>query len=330
VHVSGWEAARIRKKSKRPPRRKIVLRLPDLDHTKSAVLNSLSSPHSRRNYKFAMEQFITWYCSEPRLALNRMVVLRFRLYLESLGLAAGTINQRLAAVRRLAYEAADSGLLSPELAAGIRRVMGVKQLGSRLGNWLSCDQAKLLLEEANGEDLRSIRDLAMMAILLGCGLRRAELSAQKVEDMEVRQRDWAIVDLVGKGSHVRTVPMPNWVKEAVDRWLIAAKIEAGRVFRAVSRHGTPWGKGISENVIWYVVRRCAERSRIEHLAPHDLRRTCAKLCHAAGGEIEQIQFLLGHASVLTAERYLGCKQNLEEPVNDRFGRLFPARTTDLR
>ena len=79
--------------------RKIVLRLPALDHAKTSVLNSLSSPRSRRNYRFAMEQFITWYCSEPRLALNRTVVLRFRLHLESLGLAAGTINQRLAAVR---------------------------------------------------------------------------------------------------------------------------------------------------------------------------------------------------------------------------------------
>jgi hypothetical protein len=93
-----------------------------------------TSPQSRRNYRFAMDQFIAWYCSEPRLALNRTVVLRFRLYLESLGLAAATINQRLAAVRRLAYEAADSGLLSPELAAGIRRVKGVKHLGQRSGN----------------------------------------------------------------------------------------------------------------------------------------------------------------------------------------------------
>jgi len=320
----------MRKKSRKPPSRKIVLRPPDLDHTKAAVLNSLSSPHSRRNYKFAIEQFITWYCSEPRLALNRAVVLRFRLYLESLGLAAGTVNQRLAAVRRLAYDAADSGLLSPELAAGIRRVKGVKQLGSRLGNWLSSDQAKLLLENAEGEDLRSIRDLAMMAVLLGCGLRRAELSALEVEDMEVRQGHWAIVDLIGKGRRVRTVPMPTWVKEAVDRWIIAAKVSRGRIFRAVSRHGTPWGKGISENVIWYVVRRCAERTQLEHLAPHDLRRTCAKLCHTAGGEIDQIQFLLGHASVLTTERYLGCKQNLEEPVNDRFGCLFAARTVELR
>src|ERR1700722_2123148 len=134
------EAACMRKKSKKPLRHKIVLRLPDLDHAKRSVLNTLSSPNSRRNYRFAMDQFIAWHCSEPRLALNRAVVLRFRLHLEALGLAAGTINQRLAAVRRLAYEAADSGLLSPELAAGIRRVKGVKQLGSRSGNWLTRDQ----------------------------------------------------------------------------------------------------------------------------------------------------------------------------------------------
>jgi site-specific recombinase XerC len=176
------------KKNRKPIRRKIVLRLPDLDHAKNAVLNSLSSPNSRRNYKFAMEQFITWYCSEPRLALNRAVVLRFRLYLESLGLAAGTINQRLAAVRRLAYEAADSGLLSPELAAGIRRVKGVKQLGSRAGNWLIRDQARMLLEKIDGEDLRSVRDLAMLSVLLGCGLRRAELSALKLDDLQNQAR----------------------------------------------------------------------------------------------------------------------------------------------
>ena len=310
------------KRMKKPAPRRVVLRLQDLDHAKSAVLNSLSSPRSRRNYKFAMEQFITWYCSEPRLALNRTVVLRFRLYLESLGLAAGTIDQRLAAVRRLAYEASDSGLLSPELAAGIRRVKGVKQLGFRTGNWLNREQARLLLEKSDGNNLRSIRDVAMISILLGCGLRRAELSGLRKEDIQVRQGHWAIVDLVGKGKHVRTVPMPIWVKDAVDRWLTAASVVTGRVFRAVSRHGTPWGTGVSENVVWYVIRNCAQRLELDHLAPHDLRRTCAKLCHVNGGELEQIQFLLGHASVLTTERYLGCKQNLEEPVNDRFGSLF--------
>jgi len=118
------------------------------------------------------------------------------------------------------------------------------------------------------------------------------------------------------------VPMPIWVKNAVDRWTLAAKVEEGRIFRAVSRHGSAWGRGITESVVWYAVRDCARRLQLDHIAPHDLRRTCAKLCHASGGELEQIQFLLGHASVLTTERYLGCKQNLEEPVNDRFGALF--------
>jgi site-specific recombinase XerD len=83
-----------------------------------------------------------------------------------------------------------------------------------------------------------------------------------------------------------------------------------------------WGSGLSQNVVWYVVRTCCERAGLEHIAPHDLRRTCAKLCHDRGGELEQIQFLLGHASVQTTERYLGCKQNLGHPVND----LFDLRT----
>jgi Phage integrase family len=85
-----------------------------------------------------------------------------------------------------------------------------------------------------------------------------------------------------------------------------------------------WGKGISQNVVWYVVKTCCERAGLERIAPHDLRRTCAKLCHSSGGELEQIQFLLGHASVQTTERYLGCKQNLGHPVND----LFDLGTTE--
>jgi integrase len=103
--------------------------------------------------------------------------------------------------------------------------------------------------------------------------------------------------------------MPLWVRGAVDKWMTAAAVMEGRIFRAVSRHGTTWGKGISENVVWYVVRNCARGMEFDHLAPHNLRRTCAKLCHVNGGELEEIQFLLGHASVLTTERYLGCPES---------------------
>src|SRR3954451_20906492 len=131
-----------RKNSKR--RRKGVLRLPDLEHAKSAVLSSLTNADAQRGYNHALDEFVDWYCSEPRLAFNRVVVLRYRSHLESRRLAPGTINLRLGAVRRLAYEAADCGLLSADLAAGIRRVHGVRKIGVRLGNWLSAEESKTL------------------------------------------------------------------------------------------------------------------------------------------------------------------------------------------
>jgi site-specific recombinase XerD len=240
------------------------------------------------------------------------------MYLESRGLAANTINQQLAAVRRLAHEAADAGLLSPELAAGISRVKGVKQLGFRAGNWLSVEESSEVLRRAHGNSMRAKRDYAMLAMLFGCGFRRSELVGLGMDELQVRQGHWAIVDLIGKGGHVRTVPIPGWVKAALDQWTQAAKVIEGRIFRAVAKTGKVWGRGISQNVVWYVVKSCCDRAGLEHIAPHDLRRTCAKLCHSSGGEIEQIQFLLGHASVQTTERYLGCKQNLGHPVNDRF------------
>jgi len=302
----------------KPNYRRRVLRLPDLDHCKLAVLNSLGSPASRRVYEYAIDQFIAWYCSEPRLAFNRIVVVRYRMHLESRGLAANTINQQLAAVRRLAHEAADSGLLSPELAAGISRVKGVKQLGFRSGNWLSAEQSSAVLQHSCGDSMRAKRDYAMLAMLFGCGFRRSELVGLELDEIQMRQGHWAVVDLIGKGGHIRTVPIPTWVKAALDQWTMAAGVMEGKIFRAVARAGKVWGKGISQNVVWYVVKTCCERAGLEHIAPHDLRRTCAKLCHTSGGELEQIQFLLGHASVQTTERYLGCKQNLGHPVNDLF------------
>src|SRR5436190_1949533 len=127
-------------RKKRTPKR--VLPLPDLEHAKTAVLNSLTSLSGQRTYDHALREFVEWYCSEPRLAFNRTVVLRYRIHLEQHGYAPATINLRLAAVRRIAYEAADAGLLSPELAAGIRRVKGVRRIGVRLGNWLTPEQGR--------------------------------------------------------------------------------------------------------------------------------------------------------------------------------------------
>ncbi len=209
---------------------------------------------------------------------------------------------RLAAVRRLAYEAADTGLLGPELAAGIRRVKGSKKLGMRLGNWLTADEARTLWQLPNAYTPKGKRDRAILAILLGCGLRRGELIDLTFDHLQRREDHWAIVDLIGKAGHVRTVPMPDWVKRAIDDWLNAADIRQGKLFRCVCRRGTVWGAEITEKVVWHVVKEYATKLGVSKLAPHDLRRSCARLCHTAGGELEQIQFLLGHVSVQTTEK----------------------------
>jgi integrase len=134
----------------------------------------------------------------------------------------------------------------------------------------------------------------------------------------IQQRDgrWCIVDLVGKRRRVRTVPMPTWVKVAVEAWTSAGDIADGHVFQAVTRGGRILGTALSEKVIWQLLRGYARAAGVPGVAPHDLRRTCAKLCRAAGGELEQIQLLLGHASVQTTERYLGTKQDLVHAPND--------------
>jgi site-specific recombinase XerD len=308
---------RCKPKAKRAPKK--VLRLLDLEHAKRTVLNTLGSTASTRAYSSAIDDFIEWYCSEPRLAFSKHVVLRYRIELESRHLAASTINVRLAAIRRLAYEAADTGLLSPELAAGIQRVKGTKRLGVRLGNWLTVDQGRALLAAPDAGSLTGRRDRAILALLLGCGLRRAEVAGLDVKSIQQREEHWAVVDLVGKGRHIRTVPVPDWVKAAVDAWTAGAAVAEGRLFRCVSRFGSAWGGGITEKVVWHVVKKYGKAAGMQQLAPHDCRRTCARLCHAAGGELEQIQFLLGHVSVETTERYLGCKQRLREAVNDKIG-----------
>ncbi len=173
--------------------------------------------------------------------------------------------------------------------------------------------------------LQNKRDAAMIALLFGCGLRRAEVTTLEVRQLQRREDHWTIVDLVGKGRRVRTVPIPDWVKTALDGWLEASGLSSGRLFRPIRKNGQLWSTKISPNVVWHAVKRCSLRVGIIGLAPHDLRRSCARLCHEAGGELEQIQFLLGHSSVQTTERYSGCKQKIGKAVNDRIEIEFTSR-----
>ena len=154
---------------------------------------------------------------------------------------------------------------------------------------------------------------------LACGLRRHELAELTFGYLQQREGHWAIVDSRGKAGHVRTIPAPNWVHGLLNEWTKAAGIESGKLFRRVSSAGRAWGEAVTEKLVWHVVKEFAAKIGVTKLAPHDLRRSCARLCRAAGGELEQIQFLLGHVSVQTTEHYLGCTQRISSAANDRIG-----------
>src|SRR6476646_8652270 len=182
---------------------------------KALVLDSVSSPITRRVYNLGLDEFIGWYALEPRLGFTKATVSAWRVTLEARGLGPVSINVRITAVRKLAVEAADNGLLAPELAAGITRIKGVKSKGVRVGNWLSIRQAQTLLNTPDVSTKKGLRDRAMLAVLLGCGLRRSEVAALTLRHIQQRDSRWCIVDLLGKQGRVRSVPMPTWVKGAI-------------------------------------------------------------------------------------------------------------------
>jgi integrase len=283
---------------------------------KALVLDSISSPITRRVYNLGLDEFIAWYTQEPRPGFTKATVSAWRVALEARKLGPISINVRLTAVRKLAVEAADNGLLAPALAAGIARIKGVRAQGIRTGNWLTLRQAQALLSAPDIETAKGLRDRAILAVLLGCGLRRSEVAALTFEHVQQRDGRWCIIDLVGKHHRVRTVPMPTWVKVAIDAWATKAGATTSHVFRPVNRGDRVVGEAISEKIIWQLLQPYAAAVGIAGIAPHDLRRTTAKLCRAAGGELEQIQLLLGHSSVQTTERYLGTKQDLVHAPND--------------
>src|ERR1700686_2247004 len=286
---------------------------------KTLVLDSVSSPITKRVYNMALDEFMGWFQQAPRPGFTKATVSAWRVSLEDRRLGSSSIIIRMSAIRKLAAEAADNGLLAPELAAGISRVKSAKTQGVRVGNWLSLRQAQALLSAPDIATVRGLRDRAILAVLLGCGLRRSEVAALTFAHLQQRDGRWCIVDLVGKHGRVRTAPMPTWVKVAIDAWTSPAGVDGWVCFRPVNRADRVTGEASREKVVWQLIKPYAEAAGIPGIAAHDLRRTCARLCHVSGVELEQIQFLLGHVSVQTTERYLGCKQKIRDAVNDRLG-----------
>jgi integrase len=278
------------------------------------VLDAVPSPHTQRNYARALDDLFAFCANRP---LSRSLLMEWRAGMESL--SPSTINVRLSAVRKMIGEARLAGLIGSEEAASLTDIPNIGQKGIRLGNWLTREQAKELLAVPDRSTLKGKRDYVILALLVGCALRRNELAELDVETIQQREGRWVLADLEGKGRRIRTVAIPIWVKHGINAWMTAAGIEDGRLLRSVSKGGKVNRDTLSDWAVWSVVAQSSKQIGIEHFGAHDLRRTCAKLCRKNGGDLEQIKFLLGHSSIQTTERYLGSDQDIEIAVNDNLG-----------
>lgn len=276
------------------------------------VLDTVSV-RTRPEYKRALTDFMSWYTATGQAGLNKAMINAHITALKQTGVTDSSINQRLAALRKFINEAADNGLIDYATAFAISKIPNIKIGGKKLGNWLTKDQASQMLNSPDVTTLKGKRDRAVLAVMLGGGLRRDEVSNLTVEHLQQREGRWVILDLKSKHNSTRTVPINAWVKVMIDNWLHSAGIYSGYVFRAFRKGDRLQAGQMHTQAIWDIVKAYAP---VDDLAPHDLRRTFAKLSTKAGAPIAQVQKTLGHKSIQTTELYLGTDQDLVKAPSD--------------
>ena len=278
------------------------------------VVSSVESISTKKAYIRGLTDFLRWYDRRGRPRLIKAIVQEYKAELTAAGMGAASINQRLSAIKKFVRECADNDLVDESVSRGIDRVKSIRQLGRRLGNWLTRDEAEDLLNAPDASSLKGLRDQAILAILIGTGLRREECASLTFDHLQQRDGRWVILDLVGKGNRKRSVPIPSWSKAAIDRWTIAAGLTDGRLFWSINRGGHLVSEGMTGKSVYRVVKEYAST-----LGAHDCRRTFAKLSYKGGAGIEQIQKSLGHSSIQTTERYIGADQDLTDAPCDHLG-----------
>jgi site-specific recombinase XerD len=275
----------------------------------NAALSGLA-PHSCRVYTRHLTGFMTYLVSH-NVTLSRESALA---YLDSCKHDTSSYNQALSAIKRLATQAAENNWIDWITARTIDGLPSKKAFGTRVGNWLTLEQSRQLVNMPIADSHSARRDRAVLALLLGCGLRRDELSRLRRDQLQIRDGRTMIVDLIGKGNRVRTITVPEWCSTAITAWLEHSQVKEGCLVRSFNTRGAINGQ-LSTTAIWDIVTKYTKLLGIE-CSPHDLRRTYARLARKAGAPIEIIQHSLGHSSISTTERYM--KTGEESNAGDYF------------
>jgi site-specific recombinase XerD len=280
----------------------------------SMVLQSARSPITKQMYRRGLQDFLRWLEGHGR-SFDYSNVVTYREALQSHGYSASTINQRLSAIRKLAAAAGELSLIPLESAAGVLRIKGEPNSGRKARTFLGSAKSEELINAPDPRSLKGLRDRAILAVLVGCGLRRRELVNLEVSD--IIERDGRCTLSIGEHGVVsaRCVPVPGWVGTALQQWLGPAHIETGRVFRSLNRHGRLSGDSLSQQAVVDLVRTYAGYVGVA-ISPNDLRRTCARLCREGGADLSEIQAMLGHANIQATERLVGVGDRSGAAPND--------------
>lgn len=285
------------------------------------TIDGLQSEHSQRAYQRAIKSFLDWWQNSGEPQLNKAAVRRYLAERKADGLGTASYNQGLSAIKKMVSEAADNSLMPEQAAQSIARIESIKHEGVRAGNWLTIEQAQALINSPDVSTLAGKRDRAILALLIGTGIRRSELCSLTFEHIVQREGRWVLIDLIGKRGKVRTVPVPSWAKHALDVYAQAAGLSDGLIFRRINKSDVLAGESLTAQAIYYLVAKYSEQEFGEAgmVQPHDLRRTFAKLARHGGAQLEQISITLGHASLRTTQQYLGSALDLQEAACDKIG-----------
>jgi integrase len=298
-----------------------------------ALVTNGKAANTAAAYRSAILDFQKWTLATG-FGFSREGVLAYVQHLRVQDYSSSSINLRLTALRQLAHEVRFDLRATPEdraAAEGIIAINGVVKRGRRLGHWLTSEEASELLRVPDRDTLRGKLDFLILALLLGCALRRDEAANLEFEKIQQRDGKWLIVDLIGKGNKTRSVHIAPWVLAAVNDWKVATGLETGKVLRAVSksdrltgpvrtRGGGMTDGGMSKQAIYGVIKRVAAAVGMPELGPHSLRRTWAQRAYRLGYPIDQIRITLGHESIRTTEVYLGLTGlDLDNPIYVDFG-----------
>ena len=280
-----------------------------LSMIKGMVLNGLQ-PNSYRAYNRALTEFIGWYVNSSYNSLSRASVMAHVEFLRQTGITDKSINQRLAAIRKLAKEAAYNGLIDSNTAHGIIDIDNIKIKGKKLGNWLTKKEVENALSLPNTQTPKGLRDRAILAVLFGAGLRREELCNLTIQQLQQRDGRWVIANIEGKHGKTRSVPIAAWIKAVIDKWLEHYQTD-GFVFPSMRKGGHLSTEQLTPDAVYKLVKEY-----LPNIAPHDLRRTFGILAYKGGADLKQIQLTYGHDSIETTERYLNVAQDLQNAPSD--------------